>query len=67
MNILNSIANFIAGMLSYALPTLSASALHVLALVSILVIVAGIVIVFPGILFVLIVVLAILYFTGSIR
>jgi hypothetical protein len=67
MNLLNSIANFIAGLLSYALPTLSASALHVLALISILAILAGLVIVFPGILFVLIVILAILYFTGSIR
>jgi hypothetical protein len=67
MNFLNAIVNFIAGMLSYALPTLSASNLHNLALVSLLIIIAGVVIVSPGILFILVLILAVLYFAGIVK
>lgn len=67
MSVLNFLVNLIASLLSPVLIGASAAVLHVAAVVSLLVIAAGVAIVSPGLfLFVLVVLLA-LYFGGSIR
>jgi hypothetical protein len=67
MNALNLLVNLIAAMLSHVLIGFSAAALHAVAVVSLLIIAAGVAIVSPGVFLVLLLIVVLLYASGSIR
>jgi hypothetical protein len=67
MIVLSFLVNIIASLLSNVLIGISAAVLHFLAVFSLLVIAAGVAIVSPGLFLLVVVVLAALYFSGTIR
>jgi len=67
MIVLSFLVNTIASLLSNVLIGVSAAVLHALAVFSLLVIAAGVAIVSPGLFLFVVVVVAVLYFSNSIR
>jgi hypothetical protein len=67
MIVLSFLVNTIASLLGNVLIGVSALVLHALAVFSLLVIAAGVAIVSPGLFLFVVVVAAVLYFSGSIR
>jgi hypothetical protein len=67
MIVLSFLVNLIASLLGNALVGVSAAVLHALAVFSLVVIGAGVAIVSPGLFLVVVAVLVVLYFSGSIH